>query len=284
MGPVHRDNRCIDGTASVPRTLPCGAALALLLLSGCSADTAEPPEDAAAEIASRFAACFAADPDCVAGLLAASQPAPAPPAGSRLSTIVTEARAYLAATAPSISADRWSAFIGALEGYQTSPKPDPRRSAATAPLVVPVGDFAPGCETWVGTYREVGSFATAADPSFEGGLTFTLGCPQGKRCGAAAPYRATIEIARASPDGATGTALWLRYDEVPVRAFGNLLVAYTDKPLYDKLSLDAGPDSWCASRPPPCRSPSAGAGEVLLGVMLNCAEGNGVLQWGALER
>jgi hypothetical protein len=289
-----------------PRWLS-GTLVLLVLLTGCPADlpgeapdgstAAGGPKTSAAQhtdgrstdgarLGKRFAECFAADSGCVTGLLGgqASRPAtpPAGPLEPPLAVVVAEAQAYLQATAPETAGAHWTAFMSALESYQTSPRSDPDRSAANAPLVQPEGDFAPGCATWSGVYREVGSFATAADPEYEGRLTFQLTCPRDPRCGEAPPYRASIEITEPSPDGATGSGLWLAYADVPVQSLGNLLVAYADSDLYDTLALASGPDSWCVNRPPPCRSPGARAGEVLFAMMVNCSEGSGVLQWGTL--
>jgi hypothetical protein len=180
-------------------------------------------------------------------------------------------------------AEHWQAFMTTLESYQKGSPPHPGWSASTAPLVLPEGDFVPDCATWSGVYREVGSFATAANPEYAGSLTFELRCPENQRCGEQTPYRASIDITEASPDGTTGTGLWLHYDAVPVRSFGNLLVAYAESDLYDTLALAAGPESWCVNRPPPCRSPGARAGDVLFALMVNCSEASGVLQWGTLK-
>jgi len=234
-----------------------------------------------------FAACLQSDSRCVSDLN--SSPATVHPLTLNAAAAANAAAAYWAEPVPSRAQPHWTALIQALERLPTSTERGRRggvdASAKNVLVIVPAaGDLPAGCTTWAGAYRDAGRLGPTRHERYDSLLRFELSCTDGGLCGAAdRPYRATIEISEASADGATGTGSWYRYTDIPVRVVKHLLIAYTDTDLYPDAAKEIGPAAYCDNRPAPCYAKSAGRGETLFAVLMNCSAGTGILQWGALS-
>ena len=257
------------------------------LTTSCSLDGGKSDQLGAA-----FSDCLRRDSRCIADLNSTTATAAAHPltqSAPEAAAAANAASAYWAEPVSSHAQPHWAALVQALERLQKTTKRGRigtgGSSANDVLVIVPAaGDLPAGCTTWVGAYRDAGGFASAQQDRYDSVLRFDLRCSNGNNCGSAErPYRATIEIIEASADGATGTGSLYRYTDVPVRVIKQLLVAYTDSDLYPDAAKEIGPSAYCENRPAPCYAKSAGRGETLFAVLMNCSAGNGILQWGALS-